>query len=81
MDIFDSEPKEYYMAIRSKAARRNAAVAAGAATERLSDPKAQERLTRALARWESRTKPLVEAVRSSEHLTQKDFAIRINTKA
>ena len=54
--------------------------AASAATERLADPKAQERLNRALARWKSRTRPLVEAVRSSEHLTEKDFAIRINTK-
>jgi len=68
------------MAIRNKTARRHAPVAAGAAAERLADPKAQERLNRAIARWESRTKPLVEAVRSSEHLTEKDFAIRINTK-
>ena len=59
---------------------RQISAGAGAATERLADPKVQERLNRALARWESRTKPLVEAVRSSEHLTEKDFAIRINTK-
>ena len=80
MDVSDFEPKEDFMAIRNKTAQRHATVAAGAAAERLADPKAQERLNRALARWESRTKPLVEAVRSSEHLTEKDFAIRINTK-
>jgi hypothetical protein len=82
MDVFNSGSKEEdFMAIRNKTAGRHAApVAAGAAAERLADPKAQERLNRALARWESRTKPLVEAVRSSEHLTEKDFAIRINTK-
>ena len=79
IDVFDSGPKEDFMAIRNETARQ-APVAAGAAAERLADPKAQERLNRALARWESRTKPLVEAVRSSEHLTEKDFAIRINTK-
>jgi hypothetical protein len=77
MDVFDSGPKEDFMT-RKKTVRRH--ISAAAATERLADPKVQERLNRALARWESRTKPLVEAVRSSEHLTEKDFAIRINTK-
>ncbi len=80
MDVFDSGAKKDLMAMQNKTARRHAPLATGAAAKRLADPKAQERLNRALTQWEIRTKPLVEAVRSSEHLTEKDFAIRINTK-
>jgi hypothetical protein len=80
MDVSTLDHKEDLMAIQNRTARRHTPVAAGAAAGRLADPKAQERLMKALASWESRTKPLVEAVRSSEHLTEKDFAIRINTK-
>ncbi len=68
------------MARRKNSIRSDRVVGAAAAAVEQADRKVQERLNRALTRWESRTKPLVEAVRSSEHLTERDFAIRINTK-
>lgn len=68
------------MATRTKTIRRGTPIGASSPSQRLADPKIQKRLSRALAKWENRTKPLVEAVRSAEHLSEKDFAIRINTK-
>jgi hypothetical protein len=48
---------------------------------RMSDPAVRRRFEKALARWTRKTKPMVEAVRASERLTDRDFAIRINAKA
>jgi hypothetical protein len=69
------------MATRNKIVRRDTPIGASSPSQRLADPKVQQRLNRALAKWENRTRHLVEAVRSSEHLSEKDFAIRINTKS
>jgi hypothetical protein len=68
------------MAIRNKTVRRSTRIGASSPSQQLADPKLQKRLNRALAKWENRTRHLVDAVRSSEHLSEKDFAIRINTK-
>lgn len=48
--------------------------------DRLADPKIQQRFNKALKRWTDRTDPMIEAVRASERLTDKDFAIRINAR-
>jgi hypothetical protein len=48
--------------------------------DRLADPKIRKRLDKALQRWTDRTEPLIEAVRASERLTDRDFAIRINAR-
>jgi hypothetical protein len=54
--------------------------AGGRYTDRLNDPKIQRRFKKALDRWTDKTEPMIEAVRASERLTDKDFAIRINTR-
>jgi hypothetical protein len=48
--------------------------------DRLADPKTRARLDKALKRWTARTEPLIEAVRASERLTDRDFAVRINAR-
>jgi hypothetical protein len=48
--------------------------------DRLANPTFQKRLEKALRKWTDRTAPTIEAVRASEQLTEKDFAIRINAK-
>jgi hypothetical protein len=47
---------------------------------RLTDPIVRQRLEQAMGRWEEKTKPVVDAIRASEQLNEKDFAIRINAK-
>jgi len=47
----------------------------------LTQPATMKRVEKAMARWKKKTRPLVEAVRSSENLTERDFAVRINTRA
>lgn len=51
------------------------------AKAKLADPKIQARLAKNLKSWNDKMRPLVEASRSAERLTEKDFAIRINAKA
>jgi hypothetical protein len=53
----------------------------GRYADRLSDPATKKRLAKALKRWSQRTDPLIEAIRASERLTDKDFAVRINARA
>jgi len=62
--------------VRVRAARSGDTVA-----NQLKDPATKKRIEKAMARWEKKTRPLIEAVRSSETLTERDFAIRINTRA
>jgi len=47
---------------------------------KLSDPDTRKRIEKALTRWTKRTDSFVTAVRASERLTDKDFAVRINAK-
>jgi len=67
------------MAAIKKSSTRDVLVG-GRSSDRLSDPATKKRLAKALKRWADRTDPLIEAVRASERLTDKDFAIRINAK-
>ena len=46
----------------------------------LDDPVTRQRFEESLRRWEERGKPVMDAVRSSEELSPKDLAIRINTR-
>ena len=46
----------------------------------LHDPVIRQRFEESLRRWEKKGKPVTEAVRSSERLSPKDLAIRINTR-
>lgn len=40
----------------------------------------QDKFETALRQWQNVTAPLTEATRKAERLTEKDFAIRINTR-
>lgn len=51
------------------------------ATPSLKDPQVKARLQESVKRWQQRGKPVTDAVRSSERLTQQDFAIRINARS
>jgi len=46
----------------------------------LDDPEVRRRFEESLRRLQKQTKPLIDAVRSSERLSQRDLAIRINTR-
>jgi hypothetical protein len=37
-------------------------------------------LERAIRKWEAKVKPLIEAARSSERLSEGDFEVRINAR-
>ena len=49
--------------------------------QQLANPAVKERLKEKIKTLEIETKPLMDAIRSSEHLSEQDFAIRINTKS
>jgi hypothetical protein len=46
----------------------------------LANPKFRARFEREMRHWEGKVRPLKEAARSSERLTERDFAIRINAR-
>jgi len=46
----------------------------------LADPNFRARFEKEMRRWEGKVSPLKEAARSSERLTERDFAIRINAR-
>lgn len=70
-----------FVQARPSRAGRAISVSPGARyADRLADPKIQQRFNKALKRWTDRTDPMIEAVRASERLTDKDFAIRINAR-
>ena len=46
----------------------------------LANPKFHARFVKEMRRWEGKVRPLKEAARSSERLTERDFAIRINAR-
>ena len=46
----------------------------------LEDPEVHQRFEESRRRLQEQTKPLIDAVRASERLSQKDLAIRINTR-
>lgn len=64
-----------------KATRRVEFVRSERVSKRLADPAVRARLSKKIKDLESKTKPLMDAIRGSERLNEKDFAIRINTKA
>lgn len=68
------------MPVTKKRSAKGGAVSA-VSSRSMSDPATRLRFEKALARWTRKTKPMVEAVRASERLTDRDFAIRINAKA
>jgi hypothetical protein len=45
-----------------------------------SDPEFRARFEKARRKWQRKLRPLAEAARSSEQLTERDFAIRINAR-
>ncbi|MCU1303461.1 MAG: hypothetical protein JWQ87_3745 [Candidatus Sulfotelmatobacter sp.] len=44
------------------------------------DPTFRARFEKEMRHWEGKVRPLKEAARSSERLTERDFAIRINAR-
>ena len=46
----------------------------------LAESSGDARLKRALLKWRKKVRPLLEAARSSEQLSEKDLAIRINAR-
>jgi len=46
----------------------------------LSDPKVRERFDSSAQAWEDASRSASEAIRASERLTERDFAVRINTR-
>ena len=73
-------PNGKWVRLDSTRSATRGGIESGRYADRLSDPATQKRLAKALKRWTRRTDPLIEAVRASERLTDKDFAIRINAK-
>lgn len=69
------------MAQAKRNVRVRAAQSGQAVANELRDPATKKRVEKAMARWEKKTRSLIDAVRSSENLTERDFAIRINTRA
>jgi len=63
---------------RSKRRRRKATSSLSQKRFNFSDPKFQEEFALARAKWRKKVAPLIEAARSSERLTAKDFAVVIN---
>jgi hypothetical protein len=52
----------------------------GATKISLANPKFRARFEKELRFWEEKVRPLKEAARSSERLSERDFAIRINAR-
>ena len=46
----------------------------------MSDPKFRHRFEKAKREWRERLRPLIEGARSSQQLTEHDFAIRMNAR-
>jgi len=67
--------------VKKKSARVRVTRLDDTVAHQLADPATKKRIEKAMARWEKKTRPLIEAVRSSETLTERDFAVRINTRA
>ncbi len=51
-----------------------------ARTSRPTRVKIDTELEKAIRRWKDRVRPLMEAARSSEQLTEDDLAVRINAR-
>jgi hypothetical protein len=70
------------MAAAKKKTRRVRTASSGqTVAHQLAHPATKKRVEKAMTRWEKKTRSLIEAVRSSETLTERDFAVRINTRA
>jgi hypothetical protein len=51
-----------------------------ATTVSFADPTFRARFEKELLRWQKKVRPLKEAARSSERLSERDFAVRINAR-
>ena len=64
-----------------KKARQRIALEPADLLSKFREPSIQRKFQSAMKRWAKRTEPMIEAVRSAERLDEKDFVIRINTRA
>ena len=67
-------------ALKKSRTRVSRARRKGATKISLANPKFRARFEEELRFWEEKVRPLKEAARSSERLSERDFAIRINAR-
>jgi hypothetical protein len=76
-----SKDEKKFMPISKAKAASVSAEKSQMPTPSLADPEVQERLQEELKKWDAEVEHQIETSRSSERLTESDFAIRINAKA
>jgi hypothetical protein len=73
--------KEITMPVQKKArVRAGRAVVKHSKPISIDDPEFQEKFEKARKMWRLKLRPLAEASRSSERLTERDLAVRINAR-
>ena len=75
-----SNKKKAPMPVSKKKSFRITSVRSSATAVSLTNPKFHARFVKELRHWEGKVRPLKEAARSSERLTERDFAIRIKAR-
>jgi len=72
--------KKAHMPVKKKRSRVGRARSKSAKTVSLANPRFRALFEKEMRHWEEEVRPLQEAARSSERLTGRDFAIRINAR-
>jgi hypothetical protein len=78
--ILCNEKKATMPVPKKKNSRVVRARSSGVSAVSLANPKFRARFEKEMRHWEGKVRPLKEAARSSERLTEHDFAIRINAR-
>ena len=75
-----NEEKAHMPVLKNSKSRVRQSRSKAATAMTLANPKLRARFEKRLRYWEKKVRPLKEAARASERLTEHDFAVRINAR-